>query len=200
MHQRTSRRPAIAGDEHRGRSRRRHGGFPADGGPHGRSHGPRGRRRGGSGRQRGRRGDIRAAILLLLAEQPRHGYEIIGEISERSRGMWRPSPGSIYPTLQLLTDEELVSSDNDSGKRLYQLTDGGRELVATLGDVPPWEQIKHDVDPIEIELRAAATALTDAMRQMAGAGTSTQQAKAVTVLNEARSALYAILGDIETAD
>lgn len=181
------------------RSRHKHGGFGHDGPRSRGGHGPRGRRRGGPGRRRGRRGDIRAAILLLLAEQPRHGYEIIGEISERSSGLWRPSPGSIYPTLQLLADEGLVSSDEQSGKRLFELTDSGSEAASKLDSTPPWDEFTHDSDPVELELRAAAAALTSAMRQVSTAGSSVQQAKAVTVLNEARSSLYGILGEIDDA-
>lgn len=180
-------------------SRHKHGGFGHDGPRSRGGHGPRGRRRGGPGRRRGRRGDIRAAILLLLAEQPRHGYEIIGEISERSGGLWRPSPGSIYPTLQLLADEGLVSSDEQSGKRLFELTDSGSEAASKLDGNPPWDEFTHDSDPVELELRAAAAALTSAMRQVSTAGSSVQQAKAVTVLNEARSSLYGILGEIDDA-
>lgn len=173
------------------RGRRRHGGFPHEPGRRGGTRGgPRGRRHGG----RGRRGDIRTAILILLAEQPRHGYEIIGEISERSSGLWRPSPGSIYPTLQLLADEGLVTSSEQDGKRLFELTDTGRTAAEDLG-VPPWESIARDTDPVELELRTASGALTSAMRQMATAGTDTQKAKAVAVLNDARRSLYAILGD-----
>ena len=87
--------------------------------------GPRGRRRG-----RRERGDVRAAILLLLAEQPRHGYEIITEIADRSDGAWQPSPGSVYPTLKRLAREGLVGPDkDDSGKRVFSLTDAGREVV-----------------------------------------------------------------------
>ena len=79
----------------------------------------------GAGR---RRGDIRSAILALLAERPMHGYEIIGELTERTDGLWRPSPGSIYPTLQLLEDEGLVTAQADEagGKRRYALTEEGR--------------------------------------------------------------------------
>ena len=75
-------------------------------------------------RTRAGRGDIRAAILALLAEAPKHGYQIIREIAERSEGAWTPSPGSVYPTLQQLTDEGLVRSDETEGKRVYELTDG----------------------------------------------------------------------------
>ena len=99
-----------------------------------RRHGRRRHRHYGPGYAFGRRagrGDIRAAILALLAEQPMHGYQIIQELTERTGGVWRPSPGSVYPTLQQLEDEELVrETASDSGKRVYELTDAGREQAA----------------------------------------------------------------------
>ena len=97
------------------------------GGGHGhRPFGPGGARRGG----RARRGDVRAAILALLGESPMHGYQIIQELETRSNGLWRASPGSIYPTLQLFEDEGLVSASEVDGKRVFQLTDTGRERLA----------------------------------------------------------------------
>ena len=152
---------------------------------------------GGHGGRRRSRGDVRAAILALLAEQPRHGYEIIGEISERSRGFWTPSPGSIYPTLQLLADEGLVTSREDSGKRLFELTEEGRAAAASQDSVPPWEHITHDVDPNEVNLRKAGATLIAAAIQVSQAGSPGQKARAVEVLNEARRAIYGILGEVE---
>lgn len=151
---------------------------------------------GGHGR-RGRRGDVRAAILALLAEKPRHGYEIIGEIGERSGGFWRPSPGSVYPTLQLLADEGLVRSSEDGGKRLFELTDEGRAATEKQGS-PPWEQFTSDVDPSEVALREATGALMGAAQQVSQVGTSAQKTRAVEVLDEARRALYGILGEPST--
>jgi DNA-binding PadR family transcriptional regulator len=140
---------------------------------------------------------VRPAILALLAEQPRHGYEMIHEIAERSGGFWKPSPGSIYPTLQLLADEGLVVSREDGGKRLFELTEAGRTVVEGQG-APPWEQITHEADPTEVKLRRAGGSLMAAAMQMSQAGTSSQKARAVEVLHEARRALYAILGEPET--
>ncbi|MTD59513.1 PadR family transcriptional regulator [Amycolatopsis pithecellobii] len=171
---------------------------PGWGGPGGpfRGHG-RGHHRGG---RRGRRGDVRAAILTLLAEQPRHGYEIISEISERSGGFWRPSPGSVYPTLQLLADEGLVTSRDEGGKKLFELTDSGRAAAERQEGTPPWEQIAHDVDPSEIDLRKAGATLAAAAIQVSQAGTPDQKRRAVTVLNEARRSLYGILGEIDSEE
>jgi DNA-binding PadR family transcriptional regulator len=167
-------------------------GFPGFGGPQ------RGRGRGHGPGRRGRRGDVRAAILALLAERPMHGYEMIQEISERSGGLWRPSPGSVYPTLQLLADEGLVvSSDGSGSKRLFELTDEGRTAAETHGATPPWEQIAQDADPDEVSLRDAGGLLMGAMFQVANAGTPAQRARAIDVINEARRELYAILGAVE---
>ncbi|MFD2396847.1 PadR family transcriptional regulator [Prauserella oleivorans] len=169
------------------------GPFPPPG-PFGRG-GPH-RRHGGRGR-RGRRGDVRSAILALLAEQPRHGYEIIREIGERSGGFWRPSPGSIYPTLQLLADEGLVHSSEESGKRLFDLTDEGRAAAGKL-DTPPWEQFTQNADPNEVKLREASGALFNAIRQVSLVGTTSQKARAVETIDTARRELYGMLGEAPT--
>src|ERR1700731_1843201 len=91
--------------------------------------------------RRAGRGDIRAAILALLAEQPMHGYQIIQELTERSGGAWRPSPGSVYPTLQQLEDEGLVRAvQTEAGRRVHELTEAGRaEAAATGRESAPWE-------------------------------------------------------------
>ncbi|QWF82964.1 PadR family transcriptional regulator [Amycolatopsis sp. CA-230715] len=175
------------------------GEFPPGWGPGGRGRGGHGPHRRGGGR-RGRRGDVRAAILALLTEQsPRHGYEIIREIAERSDGLWRPSPGSVYPTLQLLTDEGLVISKEEGGKRLFELTEAGQEAAKAHEGAPPWEQIADDADPDDLNLRKAGGPLLAAIMQVAQAGTPSQKAKAIEVLNEARRSIYAILGEIEEA-
>ena len=160
--------------------------------------GPRPRRaRGhGPGGRRSRRGDVRAAILTLLAERPMHGYEMIQEISERSGQYWRPSPGSVYPTLQLLADEGLVVTAEGSGsKRRYELTDEGREAAAKHEGKPPWEQIAQDVDPQDVSLRSAIDQLMGATVQVANAASERQKQRAIDVLNNARRELYAILGE-----
>jgi len=142
---------------------------------------------------------VRAAILALLAERPMHGYEMIQEITERSRGYWRPSPGSVYPTLQLLADEGLITTSSQShmGKRLFELTDEGRAAVEQKDGAPPWEQIADDVDPGDVSLRSAIGQLMGATFQVAQAATDTQKARAVDVLNKARRELYTILGEVE---
>jgi DNA-binding PadR family transcriptional regulator len=194
-------------------ARLRHGGFPWPGGragfpggmpgfpgfppfPGGPGRGFGARRGGRGGGRRQRRGDVRNAVLTLLAERPMHGYEIIQEITERSNGLWRPSPGSVYPTLQLLADEELVStSEEPGGKKLFTLTEAGRAQAENLGGNPPWERLTADVDPNEVALRTAYGNLTTAVFQLAWAADSEQKVKAVEVLDGARRQLYAILAE-----
>src|SRR5438105_2439375 len=136
------------GGAHRGRGRRHEHwgrGFPF-GGPGGGPFGP--------GRK-ARRGDIRTAALLLLAEEPRNGYQIMQEVEERSEGVWRPSPGSVYPALAQLEDEGLIRSEEIDGRRAFVITDAGRELLERRGgDAPaPWEEIARDLGEETFEIR-----------------------------------------------
>jgi DNA-binding PadR family transcriptional regulator len=124
-----------------------------------------------------------------------HGYEIIQELAERSAGVWRPSPGSVYPTLQMLEDEGLIRGEETSGKRRFTLTDTGRaEADARVGP-PPWEQATQGVDPQAMALRDSLMQTASAVRQVAMAGNPDQQAKATEVLAEARRKLYAMLAE-----
>jgi len=118
-------------------------------------------------------------VLALLAERPMHGYEIIGELAERTNGMWKPSPGSVYPTLQMLEDEGFVTGEEQDGKRRFSLTDEGRAKVAEQGDTPPWEQFAQGVEPELLELRNAVGQTGMAVRQIATAGTTEQRRRAV---------------------
>ena len=115
------------------------------------------------------RGDVRAAILALLAEEPMHGYQIMRELGERSGGVWRPSPGSIYPTLQQLEDEELVRPETgDGGRRVFTLTDAGREAQsAAAGGPAPWEEVGAEGDASALELRDLVGQVMGAARQVA---------------------------------
>jgi DNA-binding PadR family transcriptional regulator len=147
------------------------------------------------GRRAGR-GDIRAAILVLLAEQPMHGYQIIQELSDRTGGVWQPSPGSVYPTLQQLQDEELVrETASDSGKRIYELTDAGREQAAAT--TAPWTAVGGESDDALVALRDLAHQVMAATRQVAHAGSTAHVEAAQTVLRDARRALYRLLADEE---
>jgi DNA-binding PadR family transcriptional regulator len=130
-----------------------------------------------------------------------HGYEMIQEIGQRTNGVWRPSPGSVYPTLQLLADEGLVvASEEPGGKKLFSLTESGQTAVAQLDETPPWQQINDEVGPVDALLRTAARHLGSAMQQMSHAGTGNQKTRAVEVLNEARRKLYAILGELDVEE
>jgi DNA-binding PadR family transcriptional regulator len=157
--------------------------------------GPRGRGRGGRGR--GKRGDVRAAILKLLAERPMHGYEMIQEIAERSQNLWRPSPGSVYPTLQLLVDEGLlVARESEGSKKLFELTDEGRAAADKI-ETPPWQEIADGVEPGHVNLRSAVTQLMGAVAQSAYTSNDEQQQRIVDIVNNARREIYQILGESE---
>ncbi len=145
---------------------------------------------------RARRGDVRIAVLALLAESPMHGYQIIQELGERSGGQWRPSAGSVYPTLQLLEDEGLVSASEQDGKRVFELSDAGRKVLAERKDTtPPWEQMAGDVDDDDAKLMSSVRAAGAAAMQAFSAGSPEQRRKVAEVLDEARKRIYAILAE-----
>jgi len=149
-----------------------------------------------------RRGDVRAAILAVLAEQPMNGYQLIQEIAERSGGVWKPSPGSIYPTLQQLEDEGLVTADAEVGRRTFTLTDEGRAYVAEHQDEvsAPWEAMSAPADDDENGLKPMLGQVATAMWQIVATGTPDQQARARDALAELRRKLYSILADETTGE
>lgn len=153
--------------------------------------GPPPGRRGGGGR-RARRGDVRAALLALLADRPMHGYEMIGELSDRTGGAWSPSPGSVYPTLQLLEEEGLVSVEEVDGKRRFSLTDAGREQVEAATGPAPWERFAG-APAEEAAVREAVESLLAAAQQVVAVGSAAQQARAAEALVDARRKVYEIL-------
>ena len=146
------------------------------------------------GGRRARRGDVRTGLLSLLADKPMHGYDLIRELEQRSGGVWRPSPGSIYPTLQLLEDEGLVTGEEREGKRVYSITEAGRAELEERREREggaPWE-----VGPLGeglAEFRDAAFQLAAAAMQVARTGTEAQRKQAVEILAEARKKIYAVL-------
>jgi DNA-binding PadR family transcriptional regulator len=159
-------------------------GFGGPGGPWGRR-GPR-----------ARRGDVRGAILALLAEEPMHGYQIIQELGERSGGAWRPSAGSVYPTLQLLEDEGLVTASDRDGKRVFEITEAGTKALAERADaVPPWEQFGGNMEPEAARLMRSMQQAGAAAMQAMGAGSADQRARVADALDEARKKTYAILAE-----
>ena len=164
------------GMEHRGRGR--------GPGRHGRG-GPR-------RRSRVSRGEVRHAVLVLLAEEPMHGYQIMQEMQERSDGGWEPSPGSIYPTLQQLADEGLVIGESREGKNVFSLTDEGRAAQAESDEPPAWERFQG-IGSHPAQVKRAMMQLGAAARQVAVAGTESQIEQATAVLADARKRLYQIL-------
>jgi DNA-binding PadR family transcriptional regulator len=149
---------------------------------------------GHEGSRRMRRGDIRTAVLAVLDEQPRHGYEVIQSLEDKTGGAWRPSAGSIYPTLQLLEDEGLARSTDRDGKRVYELTEAGHaEATARLEQAggPPWAGAGAEGG----NLRSALLQLAAATRQVGTAGNKEQVERALQILTEARKQLYRLLAD-----
>ncbi|MGO8869792.1 MAG: PadR family transcriptional regulator [Acidimicrobiales bacterium] len=149
----------------------------------------------GRGPKRGR-GDVRAAIIALLAEEPMHGYQIITELTERSGGVWRPSPGSVYPTLQAMEDQGLVTANKSEGRRVFSLTDEGRAAAVAAGDGPaPWEDAARGADRSLVDLRGLMFEVGAAIMQVGRAG-SEQQIKAVgEILTDTRKRIYLVLAD-----
>jgi DNA-binding PadR family transcriptional regulator len=152
-------------------------------------------------RRRMRRGDVRAALLVLLAEEPRNGYGLMQEIERRSGGAWRPSPGSVYPALQQLEDEGLVRPVESAGRKEFELTDQGRAYVTDNADElgTPWEDVAGGNEHVA-ELRTLVFGVGAAVMQVVQAGTEAQIAEASRVLEETRRALYRILAGDEPTD
>ncbi len=160
------------------------------------SGGPFGRGSGGRGRGRARRGDVRLAVLRLLAEEPSNGYQLMQAIEQRSDGRWRPSPGSMYPTLAQLEDEGLIRSSEADGSRRFEITDAGREHLETRGDEPaPWEPQGKAGEDALTELGPVIMGLGKAAWQVASVGDADQRSRAVQLLAETQRALYRILAE-----
>ncbi|MCB9731934.1 MAG: helix-turn-helix transcriptional regulator [Deltaproteobacteria bacterium] len=183
-----------------GRGHGGHGGHGPFGGPFGDGFGfgwggGGGRRRGRGGRAR--RGDVRAAILALLAEEPRNGYQIMQELEQRSQGLWRPSSGSIYPALQQLEDEGLVREQEGGTGRVFELTDAGRQEVEGLDEEQrtPWEAATEDAGDEALDLMSAFKSTAAAAMQVFRAGTAAQREEAKKILLDARRAFYRLLAD-----
>jgi DNA-binding PadR family transcriptional regulator len=160
--------------------------------------------RGGMRGARAKRGDVRAASLALLAEGPMNGYQIIQAISERSDGVWRPSPGSVYPALQQLEDEGLIRAEAaEGGRRAYQLTDDGRAYAEAHPDElrAPWDVLAGAMGDTARDMRSLIGQVAMAAHQVLSAGTESQVTQARQVLTDTRKALYRLLAadDDETA-
>ncbi|MEY2930900.1 MAG: hypothetical protein RL033_1649, partial [Pseudomonadota bacterium] len=144
---------------------------------------------------RARRGDVRAGILALLAEQPRNGYQLMQELEARSRGMWRPSPGAVYPALQQLEDEGLVRAEEAGSGRLYHLTEQGRAYVAEhqAETKAPWEAHASGENEDALELLGQIQHIGAALWQIVNSGQPSQIAEAKKALSQTRRTLYTIL-------
>ncbi|HKE51196.1 MAG TPA: PadR family transcriptional regulator [Actinomycetes bacterium] len=149
-----------------------------------------------------RRGDVRAAALALLAEQPYNGYQIISEIMERSSGVWRPSPGSVYPALAQLQKDGLIVAEGRGSRRVYRLTEAGQAYIEAHPDEvdSPWESVADTVSDDMMASRDLIGAVAMAFMQVAHSGTDEQVGQAKQVLTEARRSLYRILADEPTGD
>ena len=184
--------PGRRGRRGRGRGP---GGYGFGGpGPFPGGHGPRGRR--------ARRGDVRAAALLLLAEEPRKGYGIMQELQARSDGVWRASPGSVYPALAQLEDEGLIRAEEHEGRRTFALTDEGRAYVDAHRDElgSPWDAVNEGVGDAHHALMAAGRDLGVAALQVLRTGTDEQLAEGERILADARRRLYRLLANGDTTD
>jgi DNA-binding PadR family transcriptional regulator len=126
-----------------------------------------------------------------------HGYEMIQELDERTGGAWKPSPGSVYPTLTMLEEEGLVTAVEADGKRRFTLTDAGTQAVAGREGPAPWEQVVSDANPAVFELRDVLGSTMAAVTQVFRAGTPAQQAKAVEILSDTRRRIYEVLASDE---
>lgn len=175
----------------RGRASRGHGGWQHHGGQgHGQGFGPFGR---------ARRGMIKTAVFAALAEGPMHGYQIIQRIEQLSGGAWRPSPGSVYPTLQEFEDRGFVRSEEVEGKRVYALTELGAAEADKLRDTEgnlPWMEAEGHVGT-RMKLRQSVGALAAATRQVGMSGSDETVEKTLEILADARRRIYALLAETE---
>lgn len=146
------------------------------------------------------RGDVRTAVLRLLTEEPRNGYQLIQELTDRSGGVWRPSPGAVYPALQQLEDEGLVRAEERDGKRVFRLTEEGQGAVKALGNAAaPWETAAGGLDTeagaLAMELRTLIGQVAAAVIQVGQAGNAVQVARAKELMTQTRRSLYRILAE-----
>lgn len=147
-----------------------------------------------------RRGDVRTAILILLYEQPLHGYQIMQQIEARSAGMWRPSSGSVYPTLQQLEDEGLVLVAEQDGKKVYELTRSGKDLVEQKAEEfsSLWDSVTSGADDVLMEVNAMIQQVVMAATQVTQIGSDRQVDNATRILAETRRRLYSLLAEGDT--
>ncbi len=149
---------------------------------------------GGRRGPRARRGDLRLSVLYLLGERPMHGYELMSEISDRTGGVWQPSPGSMYPTLSLLEDEGLIGAEGEGGsRRTFTLTEEGRTAAPAPDGPVPWADVVSASDPVLEELRKTLRSVRVAMEQVIEAGSDEDRARTQSLLVDLRRELYLML-------
>jgi DNA-binding PadR family transcriptional regulator len=168
--------------------------FPPPGGGRGGHHGGHGHGGRGRGGRRGRP-NVRQALLALLVERPMHGYEMIQELESRTGGIWRPSPGSVYPTLQMLEDEGVIVAEETEGRKRFTLTDAGRAEAEQAAQNAPWQEYGDETVSQAQDYRDAIFGIMNALRQVGFNGTDEQRARALEVLTETKRKLYAILAE-----
>ncbi|BAZ09344.1 PadR-like family transcriptional regulator [Calothrix sp. NIES-4071] len=148
-------------------------------------------------RKRTRRGDMKFILLGLLSERPQHGYEIIKELETRRGGFHRLSPGSVYPTLQMLEESNYLTSEQVEGKRVYTITELGRQLLSERNQQPnsenPCDSIKASKPSELIELRDTLTQVNDAVTTVAKSGNLEQANQVRDLLNHVKREIYKIL-------
>ena len=152
-----------------------------------------GRHRHSRGGSRARRGDVRAAVLALLADRPMHGYEMIQELEARTKGIWKPSAGSVYPTLQLLEEEGLIRGTEADGKRRFELTDEGRKAQESHEGDAPWDQVTSGLEPEVFRLKRSLEQLVAAIGQVFKVADEPQRAEVREALDQTRKKIYGIL-------
>lgn len=154
--------------------------------------------RGSRGRPRARRGDVRSAILDVLgsAPEPINGYQVIQQIAERSQGAWKPSPGSVYPTIAQLQDEGLIE-DAPTGRKTLQLTEAGRDHVRDHADelAAVWQPFDVEGPEDAADLKQVIGQTVGAIIQLTSTGTPDQRAKAIEILADTRRRLYGVLAE-----
>jgi len=186
----------CGGHGHAGEARFKFGEGRGRGGPGPRGHGGHGPHGHGPW-SRARRGNVRAAILSVLAEEPMHGYQIMQQLEERSGGMWRPSPGSVYPTLQLLEDQGFIKGEEVEGRRVFALTEAGKTEAEASKERhgAPWESSEHGDQGPRFRLRKAVFQIGAAVKQIGTTGSSEQVDATLEILAEARKRIYSLLAE-----
>ena len=148
---------------------------------------------------RTRRGDIKFILLGLLSERPQHGYELIKELEARRGGFRRPSPGSVYPTLQMLEEGGYLTSEEVDGRRVYTITESGRQFLSDRNQQSGSSNADDsfgESKPSElVELRRTLIGLNDAVAQVARSGNLEQVNRVRELLAQVKREIYKLLAE-----